>query len=251
MFQIQTIVGFRQPFSLFSTNVTFETVGRGREQAILIHNGGDDSLVPLVRCTTRYEFAPQHFGTCHHQLASAIEREIARHQSNKEAPILSFNNIMIEKYTKQCTTMGYHSDQALDLAPNSWICLYSCYSNPEKYASRRVLQVKNKTTNEETEYLLDQNSIVFFSTETNRKFLHKIIPKEPLVSDDNVWLGLTFRTSCSLISFASGLPRFLSNGKLMSLNKPKSFILSKQKRTNVWIKSTNIPQSIIPSALEI
>ena len=41
------------------------------------------------------------------------------------------------------STMKYHSDQALDLADNSYICIFSCYDNP---INLRTLRIKNKLT---------------------------------------------------------------------------------------------------------
>ena len=53
---------------------------------------------------------------------------------------------MVEIYSYEYKTMRFHSDQALDLEPNSWICIYSIYSNPELTTSIRKLITQSKLT---------------------------------------------------------------------------------------------------------
>ena len=105
--------------------------------------------------------------------------------------------------------MGFHSDQALDLEPNSWICIYSIYSNPELTSSTRKLIVQSKLTGSVNEYELPNNSIIMFNTNTNGEHIHKIVLSNPNAKPNpNVWLGITFRTSKTFIKFDNSKPYF-------------------------------------------
>lgn len=121
---------------------------------------------------------------------------IVRHSAN-----LEFNNALIEVYDSKYKTMGFHSDQALDIKDNSYIAIYSSYKYP--HHSNRTLIVKNKSTEKVDHIRLLDNTVVLFSTETNQQYQHKII----LDSDiDNIWLGITFRMSKTNIEFINDIP---------------------------------------------
>ena len=159
-------------------SVEFEDIAIGRKGAIIT----DDYI---VRSTTNYNNAIQNFKPIHTSLKKTIENIINNTFNN-----ILFNNAMIEVYDNNYTTMKYHSDMALDLVDDSIICIYSCYI--DKNGNKRKLLVRNKITNEENEIILEHNSIVYFSTETNKQYLHKIIGMK---NDNNIWLGITFRQS--------------------------------------------------------
>lgn len=97
---------------------------------------------------------------------------------------------MIEVYTSEYKTMGYHSDLAIDLVEGSSICIYSCYPNYSNNSDKkqRKLMIKDKITKEIVEMPLLDGHCVVFNTDTNRKYLHKIV-------GDCDWLGITFRLS--------------------------------------------------------
>lgn len=118
--------------------------------------------------------------------------------------------------------MGYHSDQNLDLESDSYIGVFSCYKKPETLtdASTRILRIKDKSTEEEFDITLTHHSFVLFSVEMNAKYSHKIILENPnreaLKLADNKWLGITFRTSKTLINFKNNIPYF-KDGAVMEL----------------------------------
>ena len=96
--------------------------------------------------------------------------------------------------------MGYHSDQALDLEQESYIALFSCYRDCEGANSRKLI-IQSKDSEEElTEIPLFHNSAVVFSTDTNRRFKHKII-LDRAAAPGNEWLGVTFRTSKTFVDY--------------------------------------------------
>jgi len=133
----------------------------------------------------------------------------------------TYNNAMIEMYDNNYTTMKYHSDMALDLTGNT-ICIYSCYPNNDE--PRRKLKIKNKITNIETIITLEHNSIVYFSLETNRHYLHKII-------GNGKWLGITFRNSKTK---ADNLT--IANDE----EKKELLLLRKQENSNIDFSYPNI-----------
>lgn len=120
---------------------------------------------------------------------------------------VSFNNAMAEMYDYRYTKMGYHSDQALDLAPDSWICIFSCYEDRSE-AHPKILVIKDKVTRETSELVMEYGSVVMFSTTTNERYLHKIVSKTQ--QTQSTWLGITFRLSKTFVHYANQIP-YLGN----------------------------------------
>ncbi len=178
-------------FEELLASARLETVGKGRLGGVLTKT--DETLgAPIVRTTTRYSLAAQCFRSVHDELS----REIQRCAS---LPV-AFNNTLIEKYTDAYTTMGSHSDQALDLADDSFIAVFSCYEHPGSAGAPRRLIVESKdASGGEFEVPLTHNTAVVFSVGTNRRFRHKIVLAKSAGTPENPWLGLTFRTSKTFV----------------------------------------------------
>lgn len=206
-------------FKELSHSVDFEAVAKGRKGNLLVHP--NHGRVPIVRTTTKYNMPAHSFSAIHHHIVESIQKEILNMS-------VDFNNALIEIYDKDYTKMKYHSDQSLDLEADSYIALFSCYEQPDDLskATLRKLKVQNKTTHEEFEFTLENNSVLLFSVETNTQFLHKIVLEpvkgEKPIHSDNKWLGITFRKSKTWIHFKENLPYF-SNGALLKLaDEPES-----------------------------
>lgn len=196
-------------FAELSASARWEDTGKGRRGATLtrIDEGGG---VPLVRTTTQYSNPPQGFRTVHERLAQRIQEHAA-------LPV-GFNNALIESYTNDCTTMGSHSDQALDLADDSFIAVFSCYRH-EASPPRKLIFESKGSGGETFEIPLTHHSVVAFSVETNRRLRHKIVLAAPDRTTDNQWLGLTFRTSKTLLRFRDGLPYLAQGARLRSADE--------------------------------
>ncbi|MGO4632873.1 alpha-ketoglutarate-dependent dioxygenase AlkB [Streptomyces sp. 2RAF24] len=179
-------------FAELSASTRLEEVGKGRRGAVLskIDEAGG---VPLVRTTTQYESPAQCFQAVHERLARQIEE--------RAAISVGFNNALVETYTNAYTRMGSHSDQALDLADDSFIAVFSCYRHPEVIPPRKLVFESKGVGAEAFEIPLDHNSFVAFSVGSNRRFRHKIVLDDPGRRADNQWLGVTFRTSKTLVRF--------------------------------------------------
>lgn len=55
--------------------------------------------------------------------------------------------------------------------------------------------------------IMEHHSIIYFNTATNKEYVHKIILDEcNNRSDDNEWIGITFRLSKSFVHFIDGVP---------------------------------------------
>lgn len=189
MFNIERdILGGDNLFNTLSDGIYFETTGKGRQGAVLI-DVQTDGQVPIVRTTTIYKQPAQKFLPIHYKIIETIKN---RHP--KLVNMLQFNNALIEVYDDNYRTMKYHSDQALDLNPDSYICIFSCYSNPG--ADIRILQITKKIDNTRVEVALEHNSMVFFSVATNNEYLHRIVLQQ---KNDNKWLGITFRLSKTFV----------------------------------------------------
>ena len=137
--------------------------------------------------------------------------------------------------------MKLHSDQALDLKSDSYICIFSCYNDPLTKNIRK-LKIKDKNTSETQEILLTHNSIVYWSYETNYKYLHQIVLENPLQKDLNSkWLGITFRCSKTHIEFIDNQPYFLDQE---NLNREK-LLLATEKEKDEFYKLRSLENSNI------
>ncbi|MFG3039296.1 alpha-ketoglutarate-dependent dioxygenase AlkB [Streptomyces sp. NPDC048330] len=183
-------------FAELSASTPMEDVGKGRRGAVLAKVDAA-GRVPLVRTTSRYSNAAQRFRAVHERLAQTI-RECA-------ALPVDFNNALIERYTNAYTSMGSHSDQALDLAEDSFIAVFSCYENPGAGPPRKLVVESKTSGTERFEIPLTHHSVVTFSVDANRHFKHKIVLDKPVPAEDNPWLGVTFRTSKTLLRFREGV----------------------------------------------
>lgn len=206
-------------FHELSSSIDFEEVGKGRKGNHLVKIV--EKGIPLVRTTSKYDKPSHRFSNLHDLISNSIVN-LAKNEEELEKASISFNNALIEIYDKSYFKMKYHSDQALDLDVDSYVALFSCYERPEEISNvfLRKLKIKNKMTNEEHEFLLENNSVILFSLATNSKYQHKIVldassNKKDLLRD-NKWLGITFRKSKTFIQIKDNLPYFL-NGKELKL----------------------------------
>jgi hypothetical protein len=182
-------------------------VGKGRRGATLTRvdaSGG----VPLVRTTTRYGSPAQRFRAVHERLARQIQE--------RTAVPADFNNALIETYTQAYATMGGHSDQALDLADGSFIAVFSCYRRPEAGPPRKLVFESKEPGGEKFEIPLAHHGVVAFSVAANRRLRHKIVLEAPARTTENQWLGVTFRTSKTLVRFRDGQPYLPQGARLLS-----------------------------------
>ncbi|MFE3456405.1 alpha-ketoglutarate-dependent dioxygenase AlkB [Nocardiopsis aegyptia] len=181
-------------FAELSASVRWEDAGKGRQGAVLTSIDAAHG-VPLVRTTARYLKPAQPFRTVHERLARQVQERAA-------IPV-GFNNALVESYTNAYKTMGSHSDQALDLADESFIAVFSCYRHPEATPRKLIFESKDPDP-EKFELPLAHNSIVAFSVASNRRLKHKIVLDTPARASDNTWLGFTFRTSKTFLRFRDG-----------------------------------------------
>jgi hypothetical protein len=192
-------------FDLLRQESQFSSEGKGRVIGIAVLPDLYGNI-PIVRTTTKFPKAPAVFPLCYRTLIGLITIDAKN-------PNLHFNNAMVEVYDNSYCKMGFHTDQALDLHDYSWICLFSCYKNPNA-KNIRFLVVVNKETKEETKIPLLHNSYTIFSTCTNRKHVHKIVLENEQKSlDDSEWLGLTLRESKTYIRFDENNNPILPNEK--------------------------------------
>lgn len=192
-------------FEQLSTAILFENITTGRKGTNLVDNR--DGLIPIVRTTTIYNQPAQKFQPIHYEIIENI-KQISQIQG------LKLNNALVEIYDPEYSKMGYHSDQSLDLAQDSYICVFSCYQNPNS-KGQRLLVIQDKKTKICSEIKLEHNSVVIFSTETNKNFVHKIILEKN--RSENKWLGITFRLSKTLIQFVNLIPVIYPSYKVLQM----------------------------------
>jgi len=200
-------------FAELSESAHLEDRGKGRRGATLarIDEAGG---VPLVRTTTRYGSPTQRFRAVHERLADLIRE--------RAGLSVGFDNALIESYTNAYTTMGLHSDQALDLADDSSIAVFSCYQNPEAGPPRKLIFESKGSDGEKFEVPLAHHSVIVFSVASNRRLKHKIVLDVPGRAADNQWLGVTFRTSKTLVRFRDGHAYLPEGARLTSADEEQS-----------------------------
>jgi hypothetical protein len=204
-------------FEELLASVQFEDVGKGRQGAVLTKID-QTCNIPIVRTTTRYSIPAQRFQSVHDRLARQIQTIASL--------AVGFNNALVENYTNAYTTMGSHSDQALDLADASSIAIFSCYKHPDRANPPRKLLVELKepsddspkgTLRERIEIPLTHNSVVLFDLDTNRRLKHKIVLDKSVQMLENQWLGITFRTSKTFVRFRDECAYFLEDDVRLTL----------------------------------
>jgi len=227
-------------FPLLST-INFENITKGRKGAVLIN--AQNNLIPLVRTTSKYINSPQQFNQIHLDIINKIKE-----MTNIDN--LCFNNALIEMYDNSYCTMGFHSDQALDLANDSYIAIYSCYKNINTVNHRKLI-VKNKTTNKISEIIMDHNSVILFDLTSNQQHLHKIILNN--INKDNEWLGITFRCSKTFVHHINNVPYFYKTDvplKLATDKETKEFYkLRSEENKKTDFTYPNLDFTISPSDL--
>lgn len=222
------ILDFKQDvFNELCNNITFENFGNRKIANIVCM---DNNLIPIVRTTSQYNTPYQKFQPIHNKIIKKINK-ISDYE-------FKFNNAMVEIYNNKYSVgkkqMGEHTDQYLDLNHKSYICLYSCYSNLN--SQPRKLKIKNKITQELSEVVLDNNSIIIFSVETNKKHLHKIVLDE-FDKFDNSWLGITFRQSKTYVKYENNVV-YLSDNKLLTFatDEEKKQFYHHKKQENLLVE---------------
>ncbi|MFO0762888.1 MAG: hypothetical protein U0359_41010 [Byssovorax sp.] len=180
-------------FEELFASVRFEATGKGRLGGVLTKV--DESRgTPIVRTTTRYGAPAQRFRPVHERLARQIEERASLPGG--------FNNALIERYDNAYTTMGAHSDQALDLEEESFIAIFSCYRHPVIRRPPRKLVFESKEPGGEGfEVPLAPGGLVVLSMAENRRLRHKIVLDPSARTPENPWLGITFRTSKTFVRF--------------------------------------------------
>lgn len=218
------------PFNALLTCISWEDQPKNRKIATIM-DCTPEGHIPIVRTTSRYTSPAQSFAPFHQLLVRHI-------QASSNIPDLKLNHATCEIYDRQYRTMKWHTDQGLDLAADSWICLFSCYEAGEKEAHPRTLKIKSKKTGEEKVMVLSHNSCVVFSTAANQAHVHKI---EAPVSGERAsgrWMGVTFRLSETYVEFGGagdGGPRFIESGRDLRMadeEEVKAFYRAKGKENS-------------------
>jgi hypothetical protein len=102
--------------------------------------------------------------------------------------------------------------------------LFSVYEDLEE-KNPKILRIKEKSTGNISELKMDHNSIIIFSTETNAKYLHKIVSNIEKKTKSR-WLGITFRLSRTFVEYRENEPYFIDTDERMLIateNERKKF----------------------------
>lgn len=215
--------------NLFGTlihSVYWENRPKGVKIAVISCSDTEDHI-PIVRTTSMYDTPAQHFVPIHEEIIEHIK-------TASGIATLRLNHATCEIYDYQYRTMKYHTDQALDIAPNSYICLFSCYEDEEE-AHTRHLKIQSKETKEESMVELSHNSCVLFSDAVNQAHVHKIEAAGVGSNAGGRWMGLTFRLSKTFVKFIDGVPRFTGNNlelRMASEEEQRDFYRSKGKENS-------------------
>lgn len=157
-------------------SIIFENITKGRLGAVLLYDKC------IVRTTTKYNNPPQLFNNLTEQILTEIYKVTNTNYN--------FNNALVEVYDNSYKNMKFHTDQTLDLEKNTCICIYTLYEDILK--PNRKLVTKNKETGLIQEFVLEHNTCIIFSLQTNALHTHKIIK---FGNENNNWLGITFRVA--------------------------------------------------------
>lgn len=235
---IKLNINIQNIFEDFEQKTLFDQITIGRIGSISVDT--KNGTIPIIRSTTNYNTPTQYFSKLHYHIIEEIKKEMNRvYQINN----LEFNNAMNEIYNSQYYKMGFHSDQSIDLADNSYICIFSCYENPNKNTNVRKIIVQKKDDKTDcAEIILENNSVVIFSTDTNEQYIHKIVMDYD-IKNENRWLGITFRLSKTFIHFIDDIPYFCDRNvqlKLATDDERKQFMRNKHTENSKICKDDAI-----------
>lgn len=204
MFKIYQLSFERNPYKTLVDCINYEKITNDRYGTVIVKE--KDGKIPLVRTTTKYKNPAQLFKPIHFEIIKKIQNETGLN--------IEFNNGLCEIYGQGYRKMGEHSDQALDLDKDSYICLFSCYNEPNHEI--RTLKVREKCGDKKYSFNMDQYSVILFSVKENAKHIHKII-LDKISSKTNIkWVGITFRCSKCYINYKDGIP-YMPNGSKLKL----------------------------------
>ena len=82
------------------------------------------------------------------------------------------------------------------------------------HAADRVFVIRDLS--HKFEIPLTHHSFIAFSVDANRLLRHRIVLDKPVPTTENTWLGLTFRTSKTVIRFPDGHPHLPQGARLTS-----------------------------------
>jgi hypothetical protein len=198
-----------------------------------------------VRTTTAYSNPAQGFRPVHERLSRRV-------RACASLPA-GFNNALIETYTSACTTMGAHSDLALDLDDASEIAIFSCYQHPAPERPPRRLLVESKEPGgPHFEIPLTHHGVVVFSADANRRFRHRIVLDPSAREPENPWLGVTFRTSWTFLRARHGRACFPDDTPLtLASEEERRAFYQRRRRENQEIdfRYPRITYTLSPSDL--
>jgi hypothetical protein len=259
-------------FNEINNSYNFDDVTKGRKGTTILNpiidKNNNELLTPIIRTTIIYNKPFQIFNTTINDIVNKINNKFndELNNVNEIKTNLNLNNALLEVYNYKYKKMKFHSDLALDLNDNSYIALYSCYNNVNvDDNNKRKLVIKNKETNEiENKIILDHNSVILFSVETNSKYLHKIVLEHNnKINEEIEWLGLTFRESKTFIKYINNYdkhnentykPIFNDNNNELILanekDKKEFYKLRSEENNNIGkYNYPNINYSISPAEL--
>ena len=93
------------------------------------------------------------------------------------------NSLLVNYYRDGCDTMGWHSDDEIELGPKPTIVCVSL-------GAERVLKLKHKATNKVTDLKLHSGSTLIMHGDSQRDYQHAI-PKQTTLAHPRI--SLTFR----------------------------------------------------------
>jgi hypothetical protein len=198
-------------------DLDLETIRDGRQQTTLVCLT-PTGLVPLVRSTTSCKYPAQPIKPVHAQLMAEILSQL-----ELAGVSTSFNHIMLERYSSDYRKMRYHSDQALDLAEDSYIAIFSRYPVPPFPGRELQLVIRTKANPQYEQIIpLTDRSLIYFSVADNRLYQHKLVLKsdQQLAVPDQPWLGLTMRCARTLLRFINEIPYFTDQQAMLVLATP-------------------------------
>lgn len=185
-------------------SIDFGDVVNGKSNCVFSSTQND--TFPIVRTATKNTNSIKKFKLIHDDIGEVIK--------NKASLPNKFNNAMAELNLAGHKRAKFHSEQSLDLMEDSHIAIFTCYPKNTKPSNYHKLVVKNKKSGEISSSVLENNSVILFSIQTNFKFWHKIVPNEGDV--DSSRLSMIFRCSKTYVAMIKGIP-ILKNGKELTL----------------------------------
>jgi len=178
----EVVVTYQQLLTEEESQRLFDTLIEHTIWSVDQHTRKDVGTPRLVGCYTTIPGLSYMFGKNRRQPQTCIPELESIWTRVEEATNSKYNFVLVNRYNDGSHSLGWHSDQASNLVPDSSIASISL-------GQPRVFQFKRKDNTHHVSQILDNGSLLVMNYQTQDHYLHRV-PKDKSTKSR---INLTFR----------------------------------------------------------